>query len=191
MAFEPPVAVYDSCVLYPFDLRNLLVQFAFDRLVEARWSDEIHDEWIRSLVADTPGLTRARLERTRDLMKRAVPSADVAGYRPHLSAITLPDPDDRHVVAAAIAGRASVIVTWNLKDFPASELSRHGLTAQSPDAFACDLYAAAPMLVVASVKRARANLRKSRPTAAQYLQILAARGLVRFAAALQTHKRRI
>ena len=40
MAFEPPVAVYDSCVLYPFDVRNLLVQFAVDRLVEARWTDE-------------------------------------------------------------------------------------------------------------------------------------------------------
>lgn len=109
-------------------------------------------------------------------MKQAVPSADVTGYRRHLSAITLPDPDDRHVVAAGIAGGASVIVTWNQKDFPAAELSRHGLTVQSPEAFACDLYAADPMLVLESVKRARANLRRSRPSAAQYVQILAARG---------------
>lgn len=139
MAFKPPVAVYDSCVLYPFEVRNLLVQFAFDRHVEARWTDEIHDEWIRNLVANTPGLTRSRLEQTRDLMKQAVPSADVTGYQQHIPTITLPDPDDRHVVAAGIAGGASVIVTWNLKDFPATELSRHGLTAQSPDAFARDL----------------------------------------------------
>ena len=44
MAFEPLVAVYDACVLYPFHLRNLLVQCAVDRLVEARWTNDIHDE---------------------------------------------------------------------------------------------------------------------------------------------------
>jgi hypothetical protein len=104
MAFKPPAAVYDSCVLYPFEVRNLLVQFAFDRIVEARWTDEIHDEWIHNLLANTPSLTRSRLEQTRDLMKRAVPSADVTGYQRHIPAITLPDPDDRHVVAAASLG---------------------------------------------------------------------------------------
>ena len=57
MAYSPPRAVYDACVLYPFHLRNLLIQCAADRLVEARWSAEIHDEWIRNLAADTPGLT--------------------------------------------------------------------------------------------------------------------------------------
>jgi len=191
MAFKPPVAVYDSCVLYPFDVRNLLVQFAFDRLVEARWTDEIHDEWIRTLVANTPGLARSRLERTRDLMKQAVPSADVSGYQQHIPRITLPDPGDRHVVAAGIAGGASIVVTWNLKDFPATELSRHGLTAQSPDAFACDLHAADPTLVMASVKNARANLQTSKPSAAQYLRILGERNLAGFAAALRKHLRQI
>lgn len=66
MASSPPIAVYDACVLYPFQLRNLLVQCAADRLVDARWSNEIHDEWIRSLLAREPKLTRARLEATRD-----------------------------------------------------------------------------------------------------------------------------
>ncbi len=95
------------------------------------------------------------------------------------------------MVAAGIAGGASVIVTWNLKDFPATEPSRHGLTAQSPDAFARDLYAADPTLVVASVKNARANLQKSKPSAAQYLQILGQRKLAGFAAALRKHLRQI
>jgi PIN domain len=172
-------------------VRNLLVQFAVDRLVEARWTDEIHDGWIRNLLANAPGLVRSRLERTRDLMKQAVPSADVTGYRQHIPAIALPDPGDRHVVAAGIAGGASVIVTWNLKDFPTTALSRHGLTTQSPDAFACDLYAGDPTLVVASVKNARANLRRSKPSAAQYLQTLGQRNLAGFAAALRKHLRRI
>jgi hypothetical protein len=54
MAFEPSVAVFDACILYPFHLRNIIVRAAVDRLVEARWTDETHDEWIRNLAADTP-----------------------------------------------------------------------------------------------------------------------------------------
>jgi predicted nucleic acid-binding protein len=133
MAYKPPVVVYDSCVLYPFHLRNLLIQCAVDRLVEARWTDEIHQEWMRSLAADRPGLTVERLRATRDLMKSVLPEADVAGYAPHIPEIELPDPDDRHVVAAALAGGASLIVTWNLRHFPAKELARYGLGRQAPD----------------------------------------------------------
>jgi hypothetical protein len=51
MAFEPSVAVFDACILYPFHLRNVVMQAAVDRLVEARWTDEIHNEWIRNLAA--------------------------------------------------------------------------------------------------------------------------------------------
>lgn len=50
MAFEPAVAVFDACILYPFHLRNIIVQVAVDRLVEGRWTDTIHDEWIRNLA---------------------------------------------------------------------------------------------------------------------------------------------
>lgn len=112
MASDPPVAVYDACVLYPFHLRNILIQCAFDGLVEARWTDDIHDEWIRNLAANTPGLSIERLEATRDRMNAALPEAAVADHRPLIADLTLPDPDDRHVLAAAIAGKASVIVTW-------------------------------------------------------------------------------
>ena len=81
MASEPPVAVYDACVLYPFHLRNVLVQCAFDGLVEARWTDDIHAEWMRNLAANSPGTSLERLEPTRDLMKAVLPDADVAGYQ--------------------------------------------------------------------------------------------------------------
>src|SRR4051812_24356614 len=117
MVYRPPVAVYDACVLYPFHLRNILLQCAVDGLVEARWTDEIHSEWIRNLTANSP-LTIERLEATRDIMKSVLPEADVANYRDLISKLQLPDPDDRHVLAAAIAGKASIIVTWNLKHFP-------------------------------------------------------------------------
>jgi len=69
MAYRPPVAVFDACVLYPFHTRKLLVQCAVDRLVDARWTDRIHDEWMRNLAANTPGLSAGRLEQTRDRMK--------------------------------------------------------------------------------------------------------------------------
>jgi hypothetical protein len=81
MASEPPVALYDACALYPFHLRNVLVQCAFDGLVDARWTDDIHAEWMRNLAANSPGTTFERLERTRDLMKAALPDEMLAAIR--------------------------------------------------------------------------------------------------------------
>src|ERR1700742_4765110 len=131
MASKPAIAVYDACVLYPFHLRNILIQCAFDGLVEARWTDDIHDEWMCDLAANTPELSIERLQRTRDRMKDVLPEANVRNYRPLIEDLKLPDLNDRHVLAAAIAGRASAIVTWNLKDFPIQDLSPYGVTSQS------------------------------------------------------------
>ena len=64
MAFEPAIAVVDACVLYPFHLRNVLIQAAVDRLVDARWTDEIHNEWIRNLADREPQIPIERLEKT-------------------------------------------------------------------------------------------------------------------------------
>jgi hypothetical protein len=80
IAFEPSVAVFDACILYPFHLRNIVVQAAVDRLVEARWTDEIHDEWIRNLAADAPTIPFERLQATRRLMNDALPGATVSAY---------------------------------------------------------------------------------------------------------------
>ena len=80
MAFEPSVAVFDACILYPFHLRNILIQAAVDRLVEARWTDEIHDEWIRNLAARRADHPIERLQTTRRLMNDALPGATVSGY---------------------------------------------------------------------------------------------------------------
>jgi len=189
MAYSPPRAVYDACVLYPFHLRNLLIQCAADRLVEARWSAEIHDEWIRNLAADTPGLTVERLTATRDLMDRVLPDANVVGHERHLPNINLPDPDDRHVVAAAIEAEASIIVTWNLRDFPAAELRRHGLRKMTPDALMVALHETAPAAVIAATANARRNLRVSRISVADYLAALERQRLKRFVAAIEPRAR--
>ncbi len=187
MAYEPPVAVFDACILYPFHLRNLLVQCAVDRLIEARWTDEIHDEWIRNLVANNPGLSIPRLRQTRDLMKSVLPAADVTGYQQHIATITLPDPGDRHVVAAGIAAGASAIVTWNLRHFPAQELAKHGLIKQTPDALLMDLYGANPGVTVTTTASARRNLTKSGVAAPDFLKALDQQKLRRFAHAMQAH----
>ena len=125
IALEPATVIFDACILYPFHLRNVVVQLAGDRLVDARWTDEIHGEWIRNLAANVPAISVERLQITRSLMVRALPNALVSSCSGHIGAVTLPDPNDRHVVAAGIACGASVILTWNLRDFPAKELKKH------------------------------------------------------------------
>lgn len=185
MASKPPVAVYDACVLYPFHLRNVLIQCAFDGLVEARWTDEIHDEWIRNLAANTPTLPIERLIATRDRMKAVLPDADVTDYRHLTPGLRLPDPDDRHVLAAAIAGKAAYIVTWNLKDFPARDLAEYGVASQSPDDFLIDLHTAFPEAIISSVRRARYNLRKTMPSIEAFIEGLQQGGLKTFPSLLR------
>ena len=104
-------ALYDASVLYPSLTRNLLVHLATSRLVAARWTEQIQDEWTRNLLQDRPDLTPERLARTRRLMDAAVPDARVDGYQELVESLSLPDLDDRHVLAAALTGQADVLVT--------------------------------------------------------------------------------
>jgi len=187
MAFEPAVVIFDACILYPFHLRNIVVQIAVDRLVDARWTDEIHDEWIRNLAANVASIPVERLQITRHLMKDALPHAMVSAYQGHICAVTLPDPNDRHVVAAGIAGGASVILTWNLRDFPVRELKKHGLRRQTPDAFIVDLYDTVPDLTLASLANARRNLSNSRVSASGFVDILKNQKLTHLADRIAKH----
>lgn len=187
MAFEPSVAVFDACTLYPFHLRNILVQAAVDRLVDARWTDEIHDEWVRNLAAAAPGIPAERLQAICRLMNAAVPGATVSGYTDLIPTVTLPDPDDRHVVAAAITAGATFIITWNLRDFPAKALAKHHLRRQTPDVFLAEIYDQAPDLVVGSLANARRNLQKSRVSAPEFIGILAGQKLGELAKRMQGH----
>lgn len=88
------VALYDACVLYPVPQRDLLVRVAIRGLVHARWTDRILDECFDNLAAQRPDLPPARLQRTRELMNRAVRDCLVTGYEPLIESVALPDPDD-------------------------------------------------------------------------------------------------
>lgn len=187
MGSEPaaaPVVVLDANLLYPFHLRNLFVQLGFDGIVGVRWTGRIHEEWMAALAA-TGRVTRERLVRTRDLMRAVLPGAEVTGWERHVPGVTLPDPDDRHVVAAAVAAGATAIVTFDLRDFPPGALGPYGLTAVHPDAFLCALLDDDADAVLASAAAAQANLSRSSPDVPAFAAALERGGLPLFAARLR------
>jgi hypothetical protein len=179
-------AIYDACVLYPAPLRDLLMHLALTDLFRAKWSDAIHDEWTRSVQEARPDLTRQQLERTRALMNLHVRDCLVTNYEDLIPSLTLPDPDDRHVLAAAIRGLADVIVTFNLADFPPDALARYGIEAQHPDDFIIHLLDFAPGPVCAAVKRQRENLRNPPKTAEELLATFESQGLPQTVARLRS-----
>jgi predicted nucleic acid-binding protein len=182
---SPVTAVYDANILYPAPLRDLFIRLAQAGLVRARWSDTIHDEWIRNVLKDNPRLSAARLARTRDLMNEAVRDCLVTGYEDLIASLSLPDPDDRHVLAAAIRAGASIIVTYNLIDFPVAALTPFDIEAQHPDDFLGGLFDLAPGVVCAAIKRQRESLHSPPKTAEELLATLESEGLTQTVARLR------
>jgi len=152
-------AVYDACVLYPAPLRDFLMWLGLSGRFRARWSSQIHEEWKRSLLRDRSDLTAEQLNRTSALMDQAIPDALVTGHEAIAENLRLPDPGDRHVLAAAIRCGASVIVTFNEKDFPADALEPFGIEAQHPDLFVDNLFDLDPAAVIAAAQRQRRQLK--------------------------------
>jgi predicted nucleic acid-binding protein len=144
----------------------------------ARWSLEIHNEWKRNLLKNRPDLTTQQLDRTSELMDQAIPDACVTGYEELIAGLTLPDLDDRHVLAAAIRCNADVIVTFNRKDFPSSALTPYGIEAQHPDEFVDNLFHLDPTAVLSAAERQRSQLKTPTMEVDTYLDLLLRQGLV-------------
>ncbi|HBM90782.1 MAG TPA: PIN domain-containing protein [Rhodospirillaceae bacterium] len=180
-------ALLDACVLYPAPIRDLLVHLAKTGLYRAKWTDKIHDEWIRNLLTDRPDLTKEQLNRTRVLMDKAVLNGLVHNYEDLIQAMALPDPDDRHVLAAAIRCRADVIVTYNLKDFPENILNKYDIQAQHPDEFISHLIDLAPGTVCFSVKNMRETLKNPPYNISQMFSTLEELGLVQTVSTLRDY----
>jgi hypothetical protein len=119
-------------------------------------------------------------------MDAAVPDCLITGHEPLIDALSLPDKDDRHVLAAAIVGRASVIVTYNLKDFPAAALQSFGILAEHPDQFIGNLFDLAPAVVAAQVKQIRARLTNPPRTVDDLFLAYLHAGLPEFVSDLET-----
>jgi predicted nucleic acid-binding protein len=178
-------AFFDANVLYPASLRNLLMRLALTGLFQAKWSADVHEEWIRNVLHDRPDLSREKLERTRFLMDLHATDALVTGYESLIPGLELPDPEDRHVLAAAIRGRADVIVTVNLRDFPRKIIGAFGIEAQHPDEFVIHLLHLAPGLVVVAAQEHRESLKNPAKTIQQYLKTLETQGLAQSASLLR------
>lgn len=175
----------DANVLYPAPVRDALMQLAVTDLFKARWTVDIHREWIEALLRNDSHLDRAALERTRKLMDASVRDCLVTGYERLIPSLELPDSDDRHVLAAAIVGRCDAIVTQNLKDFPAEALAPFGIETQHPDDFFCNQLSLAPGLVCSALRKVRARLKNPSKTSEEYLSVLTHQGLVATVAELE------
>lgn len=168
--------IYDANVLYGMRLRSLLMHLALSGLFRAKWTADIHREWMKA-VSEKAGIDVARLEKTRDAMDASVPDALVTGYEALIPALTLPDPDDRHVLAAAIRCNASAIVTFNDKDFPPDVLDQFGIHTRHPDRFIGDVEGLQPGVVAESAKADRAMFQNPPITVDEYIESIRTAGL--------------
>ncbi|MBI5137696.1 MAG: PIN domain-containing protein [Nitrospirae bacterium] len=178
------VALYDACVLYPNTTRDVLLSLAGTDLFRARWTNRIHDEWTANLLRNRPNLAD-RVPRIRELVDASVPDCLVTGFEGYIDGLTLPDPGDRHVLAAAIRCNAAVIVTTNLKDFPSEALAAYGVEAQHPDDFVRHLLDISAGQVCAALRRQRERLKKPPLAADEFLAHLASKGFTTTVASLE------
>lgn len=154
-------ALLDACVLYPLAMTDALMSLASAGFFAAKWTTRIEGEWIRSLEKQRPDLA-GKLEVRRDCMREAIPDWEVpeASWSAIARGIELPDPNDVHVLAAAIVGHADCIVTSNLKDFPNAILAEFGIEAVDPDIFILNQWDLDPVGAITAFKLMRARRKK-------------------------------
>jgi hypothetical protein len=167
----------DANVLFPAPMRDIFLQLAVMDLFRAKWTADIHREWIEALLRNEPRRDAAVLERTRRLMDQSIRDCLVTGYESLVAQVLLPDPNDRHVLAAAIVGRCDLIITQNLRHFPYAALERYAIGVQHPDAFLCDQLDLAPAVVCGAIRKVRARLKNPPFSVDDYLANLKQVGL--------------
>lgn len=155
---------------------------------QPKWTAAIQDEWIRNLQQHDPTIDKQKLKRTRRLMEKHGRSWRVPRHTHLIARLQLPDPRDRHVLAAAIASRAAIIVTRNVRDFPAWALSAYKVRVETPDDFLQSLLSASPGPFVAAVRHHRAAMVRPPFSAREYLAKLASCGCEGTARKLQPYQ---
>src|SRR5262249_31133667 len=123
-----PIVLCDANIFYSILMTDLILSLGEAGLYRPRWTNEIHEEWIRSVLEDQPQRTPEPLERRRAFMDQAIGYDLIENYERHKEGLVLQDPDDRHVLAAAIEAGAEILLTYNLRDFPESVLAPYGIT---------------------------------------------------------------
>lgn len=184
-------AILDANVLYPAPMRDLLLRLASAELFIPYWTEQIHDEWMNAVLRDRPDISVQKLRRTRELMDRHFPGAIVKGHQPLIERLELPDPHDRHVLAAAIRSKAGVIVTMNLKHFPGPALEKLNVRPQHPDAFVCQMMDLDAAAVESAVCRQRADLKHPVVSVNDFLETLSRQGLKKAVVRLRAFAERL
>ncbi|HOY36614.1 MAG TPA: PIN domain-containing protein [Pseudomonadota bacterium] len=171
-------ALLDACVLYPMAMADALMSLATAGLFAAKWTTRIEAEWIRSLEENRPDL-QGRLDYRREQMREAVPDWEVDEQAWTICArgLELPDPDDVHVLASALAGHADCIVTANLKDFPAEVVAQLGIEVIHPDQFIVVQWDLDQLVAVAAFKRMRARWKQPQASAEDFAAAMERGGL--------------
>lgn len=140
-----------------------------------------------NLGVNRPDLISNKLDRLRQIINESVEDSLVEGYESIAAVLILPDPDDRHVLAAAVKAQAQIIVTYNLKDFPLDSLIPFGIEVQHPDDFflnQCDLR---QNIFLSVVKKIRLSLKRPPKTAREYLDVLRKNSLAKTAEFLEDY----
>jgi hypothetical protein len=161
------------------------MRLALTDLYRARWSDQIHKQWITAVLRNRADLSRQQLERTRSLMNAHVRDALVNGQQTLIPALELPDPYDRHVLAPTIKCGADLILTFNLDNCPDHALGSYGIGACHPDTFLVDQLNLDGEKVCTAMRLHRASLKTPPRTVEEYLTTLEDQGLSRFTQAVR------
>lgn len=169
-------AILDANVLYPQLVRDTLLSLAVERLYHARWSAAIHAEWTRNRAKGRPEIA-AKLPLVVERMNASVPDCLVTNYERLADSIELPDPDARHIVAAAIVGHAGAIVTFNTKDFPVAVLAPYGIEVQHPDEFLMNQLQLQEIPALRAIKKMRARWTNPARLAPELITAYEKRGL--------------
>ena len=190
--------VLDACVLVPVLKRNLLLSLAEAELFRLAWTEKIMDEAEKAIATllnrrgRANPMATARIARTQ--IEAAFPEAMVSGWQSLASGLAaLPDPNDAHVIAAALCARADQIVTDNLRHFPQAFMKTVGLEIRSADAFIADTLdlPSDHDEAVAAVARMRRRLQRPEMSAGDLLAGIEQSGLSQTAAILSRHKDRL
>lgn len=169
--------ILDANVLYPAPLRDYLLHLANLELYSPKWTKQIQEEWIKNLLLKRTDLKRENLIKTQEAMDSAFPDSNIYNYEEIINSLSLPDPNDRHILAAAIKINADIIVTFNLKDFPSGYIIHYGMKVQHPDEFITNLIKMDKPKSLQALKNQTKNLKNPPKSINEVLQILENCGL--------------
>ena len=184
---DQAIVLADTNILHSAGMRDILLQLAVADLLQPRWSPDIGHELMRTLRNRRPDIDPKTIENAWKDMNHYFPEAMITGYEHLVDDVDLPDPQDRHILAAAIHGNCNVIVTQNLKDFPAEATDPFGIEVCNADDFFMTIFISHPQEFLESIHAILLRLKSPSYSVAEYLEMRAREGLDNIAAELLRH----